>query len=149
MERYVWRDGKIRLRLEEAELEEMDLTREALLRFDGDARRRLRDFILTLQEDGLLPRGELLAELFPIKQGAVLQFTAKTEETVYYLAREDDMLAVFPLVRAAGAALFRRLDGKGYYVAHANEKGAARFSEFASPCRVPKGVLKENCRRIL
>lgn len=149
MEKYIWSDGRIRLRLTDAELRDLGLDREALLRFDDKTRLVLREWILSLKQRGVLPAGELLAEIFPGRRGAVLQITPEAERQSFFLSRTDDLLAVFPLAKALGAELYRRLDGKGYYIANADEKGAVRFSEFALPCRVGDGVLKEKCRRIL
>ena len=148
MERYTWHDGKIRLRLEGDELARIGLSREALDRFDGEARGRLRAFLLSLQKRELLPPGELEAEIFPGKRAVVLQI-APAAKPVFFLPRTDDMLAAYPAAKKYGAALYRRLDRKGYYLAPGDTRSAEIFREFALPCRVPDGVLKETCRRIL
>ena len=149
MERYTWIDGKIRLRLTEEELMEHGLSRESLLQFDQKTQDALKALILSLQSGDVLPGGDLLAEVFPGRRGVVLQITSEYTGSYYYLPRTDDMLAVFPLAKALGAKLYRRLDGKGYYLAHVDKNKAVLFTEFALPCRVSGGVLKETCRRIL
>lgn len=149
MERYSWRDGRIRLRLSETDLSKLGLSLEAIRRFDRDAQACLRDFLWTLQKRGDAPKGEIIVEVFPGRRGAVLQIAKRAEKQVYYLPRTDDMLTAFPLIREMGAALFRRRDGKGYYVVHPDEKKSLALGEFALPCSVTEGVLRESCKRIL
>ena len=147
MERYIWRDGKIRLRLDGNDLSVLGLDPEKVARWDETAEATLRRFVSEQQERGLLPAGELIAEVFPGRSGAVLQIGAVRENACYYLKSTDEMLCVFPLAKSCGARLYRRLDGRGYYLTANAEK--PQFLEFARPCRVREGVLKERCRRIL
>lgn len=148
MERYAWRDGKIRLRLNPGDLAETGLSREALYAFGKEARDSLRQFLVTLQNRGELPAGELLVEVFPGEKGAVLQITPEIGVLCFFVRKTDEMLRLFPLAKGRGAALYRRKDGNGYYLI-CNEENAALFSEFAAPCQISGGVLKEACKRIL
>ena len=147
MERYSWRDGKIRLRLKERELMDRGISRDGLIRFDADTKRKLTALITEIQHRGELPDGELFAEIFPGKSGVVIQIAP--EKNGFFLSGTDEMLAVFPLVKKMGAALYRRLDGKGFYLAHFPAEARSVLIEFAAPCIVRDGMLRERCKRII
>ncbi|MBQ3865273.1 MAG: hypothetical protein II776_00095 [Clostridia bacterium] len=148
MEIYRWSKDRIRIRLAAEDLASMGLAPEDAVAFTEEFQRSLRLTLAYLKKTGDLPEDADLAEVFPGRGKVVVQLTARREEKVLFLKNEDEMLAVFPLAKEARCAVWKRRDGRGFYLAPPEER-AERFREFGLPRRVRRSVLKEHCRRIL
>ena len=148
MEIYRWNKGQIRIRLETEDLAELGLLPEDAAALTDKFQATLRRLLSYLTYRGDLPEGADLAEVFPSRGKAVVQLTVRRKKSVFFLKNNDELLAVFPLAKDSGCAIWKRRDGKGFYLAP-QDKRAERFREFGLPVPVRTSVLKEHCSRIL